>query len=94
MAIADAKQIYYTYVWCQDETNASYLSECKNIIEVTQHYGGSVGDDEVFINNKLKKKGIDYRNVEAKDIAKQTAEQAKNKAQGTVSQTRVDTDCS
>lgn len=81
MAIDDAKHLYYTYVQGQDETNASYLSKFKNIVEVIQHYGGSVGDDNIFILNELKKKGLDYSTAEAKDIVEAT-EQAKSKAQG------------
>ena len=46
---------FYTYVQAHDETNASYLSKFKNMVEVIEHYGGSIGDDEVFVTSELKK---------------------------------------
>jgi hypothetical protein len=80
MAMDDAKNAFYTYVQSHDETNASYLTKFKNMVEVIEHYGGSVGDDEIFVTSELKKiTSKSLNDASFGDIAAAT-EKAKNKA--------------
>jgi hypothetical protein len=53
LALDDAKSAFYKYHQGADDTNASKM------IEVIEHYGGSIGDDKALVMEELKLAGHD-----------------------------------
>ena len=54
LALTNAKIAIYAYQQGPNETNASFMSKFKNYIEVIEHYGGTIGDDDALITEELK----------------------------------------
>jgi len=73
LALDDAKCTFYAYHQGADESNSSYMSKFKNFIEVIEHYGGSIGEDQALINEELK--SFSTPNDKETKTAKETAKQ-------------------
>jgi hypothetical protein len=54
LALTNAKTAIYAYQQGPNETNASFMSKFKNYIEVIEHYGGTIGDDDALITEEMK----------------------------------------
>ena len=79
LALDEAKCSFYTYYQGHDESNATYLSKFKDIIQVIEHYGGNIGDDEVLVAEELKKLKLDSKVTTSSDLSAAT-ETAKQKS--------------
>jgi hypothetical protein len=68
LALDNAKCAFYAYKQGKDETNANYMSKFKNTIEVIEHYGGTIGEDNALILEELKTAGCNYETATAEKI--------------------------
>ena len=52
-ALDEAKRRYYTYCQGDDETNAKHLSNFKSIVQVIEHFGGNIFQDDALLQHKM-----------------------------------------
>ena len=68
LALDNAKCAFYAYKQRPDETNANCMLKFKNTIEVIEHYGGTLGEDNALILKELKSTGRNYETATTKEI--------------------------
>ena len=61
-SVFDAYRNFYIFRQAQDKSNSEYLEQFKNVLEVLQQHGGSIGNDELFINHDKIWKTLATRN--------------------------------
>ena len=54
ITMLEAKINIYTYQQGHDESNTAYLNKFENMIQIAEHYGGSIGEEEALVNDSLK----------------------------------------
>ena len=57
-SLHNAKKQFHKYEQKRNETNAEYLNNFKNIIDVIHHYGGRIGDDRVLVLHEMKREKL------------------------------------
>ena len=70
VAMREAKTNIYTYRQGKEESNTAYLSKFENMIQIAEHYGGAIGEEEALVVNALTLMGCDIEAATVEDLAK------------------------
>ena len=54
-SLDEAKRLYYAYKQGEDETNDKHLKNFKNLVEVIEHFGGDIFQDQALIKHEMAK---------------------------------------
>jgi Zinc knuckle len=77
VSIDMAKSNFYSSCQGQSEANATYMTQFKDLIAVIEHYGGSIGDDIILIQEEKRRGGNTKGTVQEEAMF---AESARNRA--------------